>query len=308
MATLRQYFETDLTHVVRVKVGLPVPDEAEIEAHWLVDFQGNLSFLICYVPGEGRAVDYFLRLLKAISYGGTQLTFKDKIWLPSARQFPGGFSIANNNPLQISAQFFGDPESISMTDVQMSKRIFIYSETQLSEEDVVGLKREGRALGHEVQFRSRAYEAMRSRQEQPLAFISYDSQDRDIAKKIAAGLQRRMCPVWYDEFSLKIGDNLRESIERGLKDCKKCVLILSANFFFNKGWTKREFDSVFTREILEETRLVLPVWCGVEKQQVYDYSPSLLNVKGLVWNESGQDELCRLLYLAIEPQDHTPAS
>jgi hypothetical protein len=142
---------------------------------------------------------------------------------------------------------------------------------------------------------------MRSRQEVPLAFISYDSRDREVAQKIAIGLQRLMCPVWYDEFSLKVGDNLRDSIEKGLRECRKCVLVLSPNFFSNKGWTKKEFDSVFTREILEEKQLVLPVWSGVDKHKVFDYSPSLLNVKGLNWKELGDDEACRRLHLAIEP-------
>ncbi len=136
--------------------------------------------------------------------------------------------------------------------------------------------------------------------EKPLAFISHDSRDKEaVAKKIAFGLQRMLCPVWYDEYSLKVGQNLRESIEAGLKECKKCVLVLSPNFISNKGWTKKEFDSIFTREILEEQQLVLPVWFNVTKQQVYEYSPSLLNVKGVVWGELGGDEVCRRLHDAI---------
>jgi hypothetical protein len=165
----------------------------------------------------------------------------------------------------------------------------------------VKLKEEGRRLGHEVQFRSQIHATMRSKQEKPLAFISYDSRDRDVAQSIAIGLQRLMCPVWYDEFSLKAGDNLRDSIEKGLRECRKCVLVLSPNFLSNGGWTKKEFVSVFTREILEEKQLVLPVWYGVGKQDVYGYSPSLLNVKGLDWNQLGEDEVCRRLYIAIEP-------
>jgi TIR domain len=110
----------------------------------------------------------------------------------------------------------------------------------------------------------------------PLGFISYDSSDReDVARKIATNLQRMMCPVWYDEFSLRPGANLRDSIERGLKTCKKCILILSSNFFSNSGWTKKEFDSIFTREVLEQGQLVLPIWHGVTKEMVYNYSPSL---------------------------------
>jgi hypothetical protein len=119
--------------------------------------------------------------------------------------------------------------------------------------------------------------------ESPVAFISHDSRDDEIARKIALGMQQQRCSVWYDEFTLRAGDNLRDSIEKGLKECHKCIIVLSKNFFSNGGWTKREFDSIFTREILQETNLVLPVWFQVDKNAVYNYSPSLLNVKGLDW-------------------------
>jgi hypothetical protein len=116
---------------------------------------------------------------------------------------------------------------------------------------------------------------------------------------MALYLQRFLCPVWYDEFSLKIGDSLRDSIEKGLKECKKCILVLSPNFLSNKGWTKKEFDSIFTREILEEQKLVLPVWFNVSKKDVYEYSPSLLNVKGADWNSLGEEEVCRQIHNVI---------
>jgi TIR domain len=83
-----------------------------------------------------------------------------------------------------------------------------------------------------------------------------------------------MCWVWFDEYSLNVGDSLRESIERGIKECKRCILVISKNFLGNSGWTKGEFNSVFTRELLENKRLVLPVWHDVTAQEVYEYSPS----------------------------------
>jgi hypothetical protein len=153
-----------------------------------------------------------------------------------------------------------------------------------------------------VQFRSGDHAEARSRFEKPLAFISHDSRDKEVAKQIAIALQRLLCPVWYDEFSLRVGANLRDSIETGLKDCSKCILVLSPYFFSNGGWTKKEFDSIFTREILERRQLVLPVWLEVTMQSVYEYSPSLLNVKGLCWNQLGKDEVCRQLYNAILDQ------
>jgi hypothetical protein len=301
MATVRQYFETDFNHVVRIHVKFAVPGEAEVEGSWLVDFLGYMSFLTCYIPGQGRGLDGFLRLLRSLEYGKTQLTFQGNIGLPSARQFPGKLRIENTGPFGVHAQFFGDPSWTSAQEVQTSRRIFIYSETQLTDDEILKLKAEGRKLGHEIQFRSEVHALARSKFEKPLAFISYDSRDREIAKAIAIGLQRLMCPVWYDEFSLKVSDNLRESIESGLKECRKCILVLSPNFFSNKGWTKKEFDSAFTREVLEQKGLALPVWCGVGKEAVYNYSASLLNVKGLDWGQLGVDEICRQLYIAIEP-------
>ena len=77
------------------------------------------------------------------------------------------------------------------------------------------------------------------------------------------------------------------------------MLILSPSFFSNTGWTKREFDSIFSREVLESADLMLPVWYNVTREQVYEYSPRLLNVKGLDWNLLGEDEVCRQLYQAI---------
>lgn len=96
------------------------------------------------------------------------------------------------------------------------------SETQLNEDEIQMLKTEGKKCDHEIQFRSKSYVAERTRFEKPLAFICHDSRDKDeVARKIAINLERMMCPVWYDEYSLKVGDNLRKKIDEGIKTCKK---------------------------------------------------------------------------------------
>jgi TIR domain len=236
----------------------------------------------------------FLQLVESLQYGKTSLNFSGNIYLPSARYFPGELHVENKPNLRVAARFFGDSDWINFTELKGSTRIFIYSETELDAEQSAELKTVARKNGHDLQFRSVTHAARRSQFEKPLAFISHDSRDKQIARAIALQLQKWMCPVWYDEFSLKVGDKLRDSIEAGLKTCKKCVLVLSPNFFANAGWTKREFDSIFTREILEQARLVLPVWVGVGKEEVYDYSPSLLDVKGILW-DLGEEEVCRQL-------------
>ena len=241
MATLKQYFETDFTHVVRLQVTFPV-NEGQVEAYWLVDFLGYMSYMSCYVPETNRKLDYFLSLVNSLKYGSTSLRFSGKITLPSARQFPGELRIDNQVQLGLHARFFGDPARIAAANVPMSRRVYIYSESNLNDADIAALKSTGSILGHEVQFRSTTHAALRSAQEKPAAFVSYDHRDRDVAQKIAIGLQRLMCSVWYDEYSLAAGANLRDSIEKGIRECTRCIVVLSKNFFSNNGWTKKEFD------------------------------------------------------------------
>ena len=210
------------------------------------------------------------------------------------------YPFENKEDFEVLAQYFGDTEWISTKGMQASRRLFIYSEANLTANEISLLKAKARKIGHELQFHSEVFRQERSKNEKPLAFISHDSRDKEIvAKNIAINLQRRLCPVWYDEFSINIGENIRDSIEKGLKECKKCILVLSPNFISNKGWTKIEFDSIFTRQILEEQKLVLPVWYKVTKDDVYNYSPSLLNIKGAVWETLGEEKVCIQLYKAI---------
>lgn len=302
MATLRQYFETDFSHMTRVSVRLPISGGTALDAVLLCDFAANLAFLSCYVPDETRGLDFFRQLVRGIEFGKTPLDFAGQIVLPAARTFPGAVRVQNSPGAEfdVAARFYGDPHWVSMKQLKGSSRIIVYSETQLSDEEYLRLINEACEFGIQIQFRSKKHAMTRSAQEVPLAFISHDSRDKkEVVRKIAINLERMMCPVWYDEFSLKVGANLRESIESGLKNCKKCVLVLSKNFFANGGWTKKEFDSIFTREILEEKQLVLPVWYGVNKNSVYAYSPTLLNVKGLDWETLGEEEVCRQLHRAI---------
>jgi hypothetical protein len=299
MATLRQYFDTDFSYATRLHVSLPLDGES-IEAAVLYDFSAYTAFFACYVPGEGRGIRFYLGLIRQLHFGSTQLAFGAKVTLPSARVFPGQLKVDNKEDFEVLAQFWTDPGWVSTKDIKTSGRVFIYSESELTESEVRALKEEGRKIGQEVQFRSKGHAMARAKFETPLAFISHDSRDKEaVARPIATTLQRMMCPVWYDEFSLNVGDRLRESIEKGLKECKKCILVLSPNFLSNSGWTKVEFNSIFTREILEDQRLVLPVWYNVTRQGVYEYSPSLVNVVGLDWSKHGEEEVCRRLYQVI---------
>jgi hypothetical protein len=141
------------------------------------------------------------------------------------------------------------------------------------------------------------------RRVRPEAFICHDSRDKQrIARPLVERLSRMTCAVWHDEESLRVGDSLRESIERGLKQSRRCILVLTPRFLNNRGWTKTEFNSVFSRELLQRKEIILPVWAGVTSEELFDYCPSLLDRVGVHWKR-GVDEVARELYRKIRGCD-----
>lgn len=105
-------------------------------------------------------------------------------------------------------------------------------------------------------------------------FISHASEDKDkIVRPLADALIKEGLSVWYDEFTLRIGDSLRQKIDQGLANSKVGLVILSSDFI-SKGWTNYELDGIVTRTVSGE-QILLPIWHNITKQQVVDFSPSL---------------------------------
>lgn len=200
--------------------------------------------------------------------------------------------------LQVAAGLPG--EVMNVKELVFTGQIYIYSERPVREEVISQLRQESYRLGHRLVFRSNEFTKERNKHERPQAFVCHDRRDKTgIAEPLTVELQKLMCPVWYDEYSLRVGDSLREQIEKGLRECQKCILILTQNFLSNEGWTKREYDSAFTREVVEETRVILPVWHGVSVTDVYNYSPILADTVAVKW-ELGSEEVAKRLLRAIQ--------
>ena len=79
-------------------------------------------------------------------------------------------------------------------------------------------------------------------------------------------------------------------------------MILTPNFLNNPGWGKKEFDSIFTREMIYEEKVILPIWYGVTKKEIYEYSPALADTLALVWpneTELNKEDYKKEVELAI---------
>lgn len=72
-------------------------------------------------------------------------------------------------------------------------------------------------------------------------FISYSHSDKEWARKFAQTIATSGIEVWFDEFNIKPGEPLVESLEKGLRESDAVVLLLNAenmrrpNIFFEIG-------------------------------------------------------------------------
>jgi hypothetical protein len=103
------------------------------------------------------------------------------------------------------------------------------------------------------------------------AFISHASEDKDnIVRQLANLLEKMRVKIWYDEFSLKVGDSLSKSIDEGLQKSKFGIVIISKNFL-EKKWPEYEYRSLLSKEENRE-KVILPLWHNISKEEVKKFS------------------------------------
>ncbi len=112
-------------------------------------------------------------------------------------------------------------------------------------------------------------------------FISHAYEDKDeVARPLAGLLLDRGLVVWYDEFSLTVGDSLRRTIDRGLASSRFGIVILSPDFF-RKEWTQAELDGLVAKQRSSGDKVLLPIWHRITKDDVLAHSPMLADLKAL---------------------------
>jgi len=262
LATLREYFDTDVKQLcsqtewnTQDQTGKATPSVA-VKA--VLDLDANAKHLRFFIPAGANPLSYTNMIL------ASSMTER---------------CLAHEEGDLVSIRSgFADYLQMDSKTLVFTRRLFLYIDSDLTAADRNHLVQLGNERGFHLVVFDREFANKRSKMERPLAFISHDSRDKDtLVRELAGKLVAFMCPVWYDEYSLKVGDSLRANIEKGLKETRKCVVVLSPNFLSNEGWSKAEFDSIYAREIIEKKNVILPVWHGVKKEDVYAYCPRLVD-------------------------------
>ncbi len=105
-------------------------------------------------------------------------------------------------------------------------------------------------------------------------FISHASEDKDeIVRPLAKALSEFGVRVWYDEFTLTLGDSLSKSIDMGLVGSEYGLVVLSPSFL-KKGWPDYELRGLLAKEVGSK-KVILPIWHKLTRDDLLDYSPSI---------------------------------
>ena len=131
-------------------------------------------------------------------------------------------------------------------------------------------------------------------------FICHASEDKDaFARPLAEALQEAGLRVWFDEFTLTLGDSLSESIDRGIATSRYGVVVLSKAFFAKK-WPRHELNALTTKDV-ETGKTILPVWHGVTREDVAGYSPNLAD-KLAVSTDDGLGNVVSMILQVLRPE------
>lgn len=131
-------------------------------------------------------------------------------------------------------------------------------------------------------------------------FISHASEDKDsLVRPLTTVLERLSVRVWYDEFSLQLGDSLIASIDKGLKESRFGLVVLSKSFL-GKNWTEYELRSLMTRQIDGE-KVILPLWYGVTKEDVKKFSLYLADIKAISITRDNYNAVIALILKVVRP-------
>lgn len=132
-------------------------------------------------------------------------------------------------------------------------------------------------------------------------FISHASEDKDtIVRQLADTLEKLRVKVWYDEFSLKVGDSLSKTIDEGLIKSKFGIVVISKKFL-EKRWTDYEYRSLLSKEE-DGRKVILPVWHDISREEVKNFSLYLSDKFALDSSKMSIGKLAFTLTETIRPE------
>ena len=131
-------------------------------------------------------------------------------------------------------------------------------------------------------------------------FLSHASEDKDeIARPLANALTARGFTVWFDELNIRVGQSIRREIERGIREARFGLVIVSEHFMA-KQWTQAELDALWGKKLAAKDDSLLPVWHKVTYDEVQQGLPLLAGLHALNTSTMSIERIADLLAKTIK--------
>jgi len=124
----------------------------------------------------------------------------------------------------------------------------------------------------------------------PSVFISYSSQDGQVARRLFKDLQGRGLRVWFDQREILAGDSVVDRIQEGLRH-SDYLLVLISQHSLNSKWVQMELDQAFVRDPDATELRVIPIL--LDDSEMPTHLRSIHYVDLAKGYESGLTELLR---------------
>ena len=140
----------------------------------------------------------------------------------------------------------------------------------------------------------------------PDAFISHSSQDKRLfVRPLIECLEEYGARVWYDEYSISVGDSLSAAIDKGLTAARMGVVVISPSFIDTakkSGWTHYELRGIVSNSIGASGRRIVPVWLDVSLEDVRSWSPSMADLMAIDAGSKSVEEVGLEIMRVIAPE------
>lgn len=279
MTTIREYFDTDQKALnAQREWELKGEDDSviiNIQCKLSYKIEDKLKFFSLFFPRESN--------LNAIKF------------ILNTEEISSG-KIDNAEDIQ-EVRYLDCPESTKLSECTFVKNIFIYIDKILNKDEKAFIERYSNHLGFKVTIRDEKYALECNTLSTPLAFISHDFKDKELlVRELANEMRSLNCPVWYDEYTLQLGDNLKEKIDEGINKTKYSIVILSKNYITNTTWANYEFNKIFK----QENNILIPIWHDVEKNDVDNFATDLSLIFGTNTVNKSMKDLAKELVSRIK--------
>jgi hypothetical protein len=89
-------------------------------------------------------------------------------------------------------------------------------------------------------------------------FISYAAKDQEFAEYLHAGLQDKGVRCWFAPEDLKIGDEIRPTLDQAIRVRDKLLIVLSGTSI-ERPWVKREVEQALDEEARRGEPVLFPI-------------------------------------------------